>query len=409
MAEACVQRLPLDGQEVDRTQRIRVLRIIGGLDPEFGGPSESSVNACLAVQARHVANTFVFPVAAGSVDGIQPAQLRLSESGVDVKGFPVAGWMSSRSREWGISPRLIVWLARHSREYDVIHLHGAWGASQIAALLIARLGARPTVLTPHESLTGFDLDGSRSRLLTGCKRALRRLYLANLSLIVFSSAKEEQDSLPAGTTTASTVIPHPMAELLQRPPRMLSHQHAGLPLCVGFLGRLHPKKNLDVLIRAVARSSSTATLVVGGDGPPEFRRALEALAADLSMTERMEWRGFVARADRADFFDAIDVLAMPSAYECFGMVAAEALACGIPTIVSSNTGIAEIIIRHRAGVVAAPTVEGFAEAIRQLVDDPGLLVELAKRGRAAAEAELSVGAHGVAQLAGYQAIRAART
>ena len=396
---------PLDdasGCATDMSHQIRILRIIGGLDPRFGGPSESSVNACIASQSVDVTNTFIYPTADGSMTDTAATRHRLVGSGVQVRVFPTALRRWRRSRDWGISPNLVVWLARHAREYDVVHLHGAWGVSQLAGLAVSRAASRPCVLTPHESLTSFGVDDSGTSLRKVLKKSLRRLYVANLSLIVFSSATESADSVPTGSSTAVAVIPHPLAELLDAPPRPARELVTGQPATIGFLGRLHAKKNVDILIRAVARSSEVSRLEVGGDGPAELRRSLESVAAEVGMTERVHWRGFVARADRRAFLDSIDVLAMPSAYECFGMVAAEGLARGVPTIVSSETGVAELITRRRAGIVAPPTVEGFAEAISRLLEQPGALADLGQRGRAAAEAELSMKAHGAAQRAEYR-------
>jgi glycosyltransferase involved in cell wall biosynthesis len=114
------------------------------------------------------------------------------------------------------------------------------------------------------------------------------------------------------------------------------------PLRIGFLGRLHPKKNLDVLIRAVRRASNDARLLVAGEGPSGYTANLKGLVAELEMEDRIEWLGFTEGSSKWHFIDQIDVLAMPSQYECFGMAAAEAIARGTPIIVSQHTGMAEL-------------------------------------------------------------------
>ena len=86
---------------------------------------------------------------------------------------------------------------------------------------------------------------------------------------------------------------------------------------------------------------------------------------------RVRLLGFVAPRDRAAFFAAVDVLVMPSTYECFGMVAAEALSAGLPVIVTPQTGIAEIVRAHEAGVIVpVGNPDAIRTAIRQILADP---------------------------------------
>jgi glycosyltransferase involved in cell wall biosynthesis len=367
---------------------IRVLRIIAGLDPRFGGPSESSVTACIAAQRAGTRNTFVFPEATSSRAAADDACDRLVDAGVDVRRFSIVPRDSRYAQRWGVSPALAGWIARAVRRHDIVHVHQTWGLVQIVGLLAGVCTRRPCVVSPHESLTDYDVGHTRP----GSKALLRRLYLANASLIVLSSPLEAMDSIPAGHRVRGVVIPHPLAEIA--PPAGGRPRRAGAPLVVGFLGRLHHKKNVDVLIRALARASGTARLVIAGDGPDETRRELADLAAEVGAADRVRWLGFVPRDRREAFFESIDVLAMPSKYECFGMAAAEAIGRGIATVVSPTTGIADLVSRYGCGRVALPTPDGLAEALRELEADPQLVMELGIRAGVAARSELSADAYG---------------
>jgi hypothetical protein len=92
---------------------------------------------------------------------------------------------------------------------------------------------------------------------------------------------------------------------------------------VGFLGRIDPKKNIDVLLRAIALLPPSFSLVIAGDGQEKLKQQLVALVTELGIQDRVKWRGFVNAHEKDDFFRSIDVLVMPSQFESFGIVAVE--------------------------------------------------------------------------------------
>src|SRR6185437_17182583 len=142
--------------------------------------------------------------------------------------------------------------------------------------------------------------------------------------------------------------------------------------------RFHPKKNLEILLEAVSQTSNVS-LRIAGDGWRDYRAKLRDLANRLGINDRIEWLGFIAKEQSAAFFESIDVLAMPSAYECFGRVAAEAMVHGIPTIVTTTTGVAEIVERGRCGIVIVANDIVLRLAIERLQSDPALIDELSQR------------------------------
>ena len=152
----------------------------------------------------------------------------------------------------------------------------------------------------------------------------------------------------------------------------------GAPFCIGFLGRLHPKKNIEQLIAALTLLPPHVCLRIAGDGDPAYREQLEVLVGTAGVGRRVTWCGFPTGADKQAFLAEIDLLAMPSRYECFGMVAAEAMAAGTPALVSAETGVAETVSKTGAGVVVAPTSGAVAAAIRELVEDPAAHARMAR-------------------------------
>ncbi|MWB97260.1 glycosyltransferase [Agromyces seonyuensis] len=135
---------------------------------------------------------------------------------------------------------------------------------------------------------------------------------------------------------------------------------------VGYVGRLEAHKGVDVLLRAIALRPGRR-LVITGDGPE--RPALERLAADLGIAERVEFAGFAADGALADRYRALDVVAVPSLptptwLEQFCRVAVEAMASGVPVVGSDSGAIPDVV--GTAGVIVPP---GDPEALAAGLDE----------------------------------------
>lgn len=352
---------------------MRVLRLSAGLDSRIGGPVESTVISTIATVDRGV-EVEIAVVSDGVSDAAAVA--RLTAAGVTVHRFPVRG--RTAGRRISLSTALLPWLWANVRRFDVVHAHGAWTVPSVAALLAARGARIPFVLTPHESLTEHDVNCS-SVAGRAMKRVVRRIYERSAAAIVFASELEQEDSR---VRARDRVISHPV-EIAAAPTGV---RPDGAPFRIGFLGRFDRKKNLGLLFAALP---PRAELVVAGDGTAAEREAARQAAALAGVADRVTWLGFVEGDAKRRFFERVDVLAMPSRYECFGMVAAEALAVGVPVVVGSRTGIAPLVVRHDCGFVVEPQ----RLALRSALEAKVALYEKATRARRAAVEELAPASH----------------
>ncbi|MBT5048812.1 MAG: glycosyltransferase [Rhodospirillaceae bacterium] len=391
---------------------MKVLRLIGSLDPRHGGPPVSSLNSCIAVQRAGAETTFAFPVE-GEPSGAMAAALgNLRAAGVDIITFPASTAWGDRGRSWGFCRPLARWVARNRHHFDLIHCHGAWQMVSVLAARGPRADRQPILLTPHESLTDYDIAQTSSPLTKPLKSWLRRYFIRRFDLFVVASNLEARHSLPPAVEQSDrvAVIPHPVMDgaVAATQADTTAEQISAAPggLHVGYLGRLHRKKNVDLLLDAISRIDHPVSLTIAGTGPEE--KQLRKLAFDLGLGDRVTWLGFIEGPRKIDFFRTIDVLALPSDYECFGMAAAEALAVGIPVIASAQTGIAEIVRDQGGGHIIEPNRKDIEGAIRALADDPGRLAGLAAGARNAAQSALSFSAHGDALYREYERLAARR-
>lgn len=364
---------------------MRVLALVSSLDPLRGGTQSGTVNSLLAARRAGVEIDVAVPERASAHERSRVLVEPLEQAGITVRTFPPLVRPAELADRWSLSSSQVGWIARNLRRYDVVHINAVWALGLLAALAIARLTGTPTVVTAHESLTAFDIDASRSAGRRRQKLLLKALYERWTTLFVLTSRLEAEDSLPGSTRVRP--IPYPLFDpRLPLPP--LRPRGKGPALRVGFLGRFDPKKNLDLLIDALVGLPDHVHLVVAGDGPTDLVAGLHRRAEEVGVQDRVEWLGFVSATDRPAFFARLDVLAMPSVFESFGMSAAEAMLHGVPVLVSERTGIAEVIRRRGGGDIVAPQARAVAAALAELDAERARLDALATEGQAAVRAEL---------------------
>lgn len=161
-------------------------------------------------------------------------------------------------------------------------------------------------------------------------------------------------------------------------------------ILVGTVGRIHPRKDLETFVRAAALAGPARPrlrfVVVGApEGPAEeaYLSQLRATTASLGMSDRLLFAG--ARRDIPAVFRALDVFVLSSRHEGFGRVVAEAMAAGIPSVVTREGALPELISEGTSGLCAAATdAQDFAAQIQKLADSPELRAALGAAARSRA-------------------------
>lgn len=161
-----------------------------------------------------------------------------------------------------------------------------------------------------------------------------------------------------------------------------------------LVGRLSPRKGIDVALEAVAllrRAGRDVSLTVGGsvfEGYEWFEQQLRARAAEPDLAGRIELLGYVSPT--WPLLEGADVVLVPSRVEPFGNTAVEALLARRPLVASDTQGLAEIVDDGRTGLLAAPgDATSLADAVGRLLDDPALAVTLAETGHTEARTRFS--------------------
>ncbi len=131
-------------------------------------------------------------------------------------------------------------------------------------------------------------------------------------------------------------------------------------------GTVEPRKNLEVLVRALARVPELRLISIGPATP--YRDLCLRLASELGVSERLELRGYVARAELLALYARATLAAIPSHYEGFGYGAAQALCAGVPLLSSNAASLPEIVARD-APLLDPNDIDAWAGAMRSMLED----------------------------------------
>ncbi len=172
-----------------------------------------------------------------------------------------------------------------------------------------------------------------------------------------------------------------LPNMVRIPDQLQPHTLYQRPPVIGAMGRMVRKKGFDVLLRAAAIMNARGlqfSLRIGGDG--EERAALEALAEELRITRTVTFTGWVE--DPVAFYREIDVFALPSHHEPFGIVLIEAMAAGLACVSTDAEGPSEILHHAEDGwVVPRNDPEALALGLERVLSDPELAASLACGGQ----------------------------
>ncbi len=270
---------------------------------------------------------------------------------------------------------------------DIVNAHD-WLTALAGKVVARRLGAR-FVVTMHDVVIGkrFGRLDNENKYVGNIERWACRE--ADAVICVSKYTREEvikhYGAPPEGTYAVHNAVSEerfaaPDPTLLKRFRRALARDDEAMIL---YVGRLDPEKGIEVLLRAFAQVLQRrfrARLVIAGSGLIE--RHLRKLANELGIGGAAVFAGYVKGEPLRYLYRSAQVLAVPSLYEPFGIVALEGMACGNAVVASAAGGLVEIIEHGRSGLLFQPgNDEELAGCLATLLADPDLRKRLADGGQ----------------------------
>jgi glycosyltransferase involved in cell wall biosynthesis len=314
-------------------------------------------------------------------------------------------------RDITLNPSVIGFSRASLRDFQLVHFFGLYDTMGPVVRGFCRRYQIPYVVEPMGMYRPIDRGFKLKRLW---HRNLGAKYLKRAEYLVATSEMEQQELVEDGVPAEKVVIRYNGvdrdAPATQQPPGTFRAQHgisADEPLVL-FLSRLIPRKGADILIDAFASvcPEKGHLVIAGPEGDAAYVAGLRQRAVDRGVASRVLFTGPLYDAAKAAALQDATVFALPSRYENFANVAAEAMVHGVPVIISTACGIRSLV-EHRAGLVVAPEAEPLRLALHELLTDRALYAKL-KEGCRGVIAELSWNSLAAKMGGYYEQVLAAR-
>lgn len=356
---------------------LRVLHVLSGIDPTDGGPTTALVALARGLRRLNVDVTVVAtPCASGQLTAVEALQ----ECGVRVR------LGRDPRRRFARDPDLRSLLDEEIARAEVVHIHALWEEVQFQAARISSLLGKPFIVRPCGLLDPWSMSRNRIKKRLYLEFRLRR-YLDAATAIHYSTAFEADRTRPLRIKAPAIVEPNGFEFDDYRPAAAAGAFRARWNISndgpiVLFLGRLHPKKGLDLLIPAFADGApADGTLVVAGSGDKVYETALRRSVAEYGLTNRVRFTGFLDGKERIAALMEATVFVLPSYSENFANAVVESVAAGTPVIVSDQVGIHAEVASSNVGGVVPVAAEALAAEIQSWLKDAS------RRERAIANAD----------------------
>jgi glycosyltransferase involved in cell wall biosynthesis len=374
----------------------KILHVIPSVGPERGGPSVLMRTLARALSQAgmevHVATT----------DDNGPGRLPVLH-GVPQQEDGATFWYFPRqTRFYTFSWPLTRWLARHVREFDLVHIHALFSYAALPAALLAHRAGVPYIVRPLGTLNRWGIENRRPWLKKLSFRVLESRILASAAGIHYTSEQEQVEAGELGVSAHPLIIPNAVEIPVGQASRPGHDRKVIL-----FLSRIDRKKGLDLLFEAFARvrrECPGVVLVLAGTGDPAWVATLKTTAERLGIASDVVWAGFLTGDDKWAALTTADVFVLPSYSENFGIALVEALACGCPVVLSDQVGIHREISRAEAGLVTPCRVDELATAILTVLTDANLRRRMSENGVRLARQQFSLEAVSRQLAAAYGAV-----
>lgn len=362
---------------------MRIAKVTGGYPPAFshGGTATAAHGLCKALRAQ---GHSVF-VLSTDLDGSRRLDTR--DTWTNYEGIPVYYAPASRRPMPYRCPALVQELERMLPDIDVVLLDSAftWYGPMVARA--CRKRGVPYVLYPHGSLQDELRTHPFFRKKLWWELFDRRMVEA-ASAVVAVTEREAEHLRRLGVTPPVVLIPNGVEQIQEVPDgRAFLERRFGIPKdqkLIVFLGRLVPKKGVDILVMAFAsvsrRFEDVLLVIAGPDEGGELRRT-ETLVTRLGLGERTVFTGAVYGEDKWVLLQSASAFVLPSRGEGLAVAVLEALECRVPVVITHECGFPEVAT-HRAGFVIPRDVEEVAESLVRLLRDPELSAAMGANGLA---------------------------
>jgi glycosyltransferase involved in cell wall biosynthesis len=342
---------------------MRILHIVSTLDPAAGGPAEG-----VRLLLTHDSDEH-----ASEVLTLDPPDAPF------LKDLPfTVHAIGPSATTYRFTPKLYTWLREHRDRFDGYLVNGLWEYCGLATAF-ALYRRAPYMVFTHGMLDpyfkkAFPLKHLKKVLYWYpfeywvLRRAYRVLFTTDterrLAEQSFGLWSWKPDVAPYGILPSSSPPAADVEAFHERVPELRGKRF------LLFLGRIHPKKGCDMLVKAfcqVASSDPELHLLMAGPDQTGWAPELKAIAEQAGVQDRIHWPGVLIEGAKWGAFRASEAFILPSHQENFGIAVAEALSCRLPVLLSDQVNIVSLLNGFDCSIVENDTVEGTQQMLTRWI------------------------------------------
>lgn len=274
-------------------------------------------------------------------------------------------------KRYFFSTDLTIKLFQILKNYDVVLLQGLWTYPVFITSILCKLLNVPYILTPHGGLSNDSIS---------IKKNKKRIYeffferhsINNADFLHFSTIMEKERVPKRYSMNTSIILPN----LVDYQPFFeLRKQLSDDVINISFVGRIHPIKGLDILIKAFSKLlKSNNNIILNIIGPDEnnYLQTLLQIIKNLGCSKNIKFLGLLDRIELLPVLSRSDIFILPSRHENFGISVLEAMAANIPVIVTRYVPISQEIIANKAGIVIDYSENELFQSMNFLINNKNL-------------------------------------
>ncbi len=346
---------------------MKVLHVTASMSATWGGSSRVIADLA-ATMSRKGVNTSVFAAKGYRVgrDIIETNQLDITLFQTDWFSYFWTGHARGLSDD----------IRNAVNDCDIVHIHELWHYPHFAAYHAAIQANKPYCITIHGHMNPWALRNKRIRK-TLYMRAFQKKSLQNANTIHAMNQEEYQYIRDQGLTNNVRIIPNGVfiEQFSRHPYSTLDpnvYQNGSGDNIILFLGRIHPVKGLELLVKSFSEiiiSNPDVHLVIAGPYEKSYKSHLERILAMSGALNNCTFTGMLNEKEKLAWLHRANIFVLPSYSEGMSISTLEAMASKVPVIITNHCQLPDVG-SHNAGLIVSTEVSEITKGLRYLIDNP---------------------------------------
>ncbi|WP_020605124.1 XrtY-associated glycosyltransferase XYAG1 [Spirosoma spitsbergense] len=318
---------------------MKILHVVPTYKPAYiyGGPIESIASLCESLLKDNKISVYTT-----NANGDKELPV-VTGKGINVDGVTVTYFSRITRGNTNIAPALWTNLYRDCQSFDIVHIHSWWNPVVVIAAAICHLKKVKVVVSPRGMLSSYIM----TKTYPGTKKWIHKLIGKDALQAAIFHATSESEYIECGK-----LIPNWTGFLLPNIIKLPSEQFNRTEneiFTLVFLSRIHPKKGLDILFKAISKIDAPIRLRIAGSGEKTYIEELKNESVVLKIDHLIEWIGWKDHSEKYDELASADLFVLTSHNENFANVVIESLYVGTPVLLSTAVGLADYVKENDLG------------------------------------------------------------